>query len=243
MLHLVTWNLGITADPGAVEILRELDAELVLLQEVSPEWVDILQEGLASDYPHMVFAIQEDDAAGLGVLSRLPLSVDALMDSPVGWFPAMRLTVNSDLGPLEVLNVHLVPPFTDGGRLIPGWLTRHDDRKREVMSYLADSVPDLIAGDFNANEHERALRWLRREHSLVSALPLYAPRAKTWKWPHLPAWRLDHVLVGPCLRPAEAEVFALGTSDHWPLRVALEGLDGDGATARCLAAGAPRGTW
>ncbi len=225
MLTLLTWNLnvGMAGDTGTAELIRGFDADLVLLQEVGPEWQEQLQRELSEDYEVMLFTGQEvmGGAGGLALLSRLPAQDALVLDSPIGWFPSQRVTVDTPEGPIEVLNVHLVPPFTDGGRLLLGWLTRHGDRKREAEVAVGDRPPDLMAGDFNANERDRALRWLRREHDLHSALPEFQPRAKTWRMPHLPPWRLDHVLVGPAWEATDAQVHQVGPSDHWPVTVTL----------------------
>ena len=225
MFTVLTWNLnvGLAGHEDVAPVIRELNADLVLLQEVGEVWEAALRPALQDDYPHMLF--EGEGAGGLAVLSRSPLSDAAVTESVVDWFPALRFTVDAPWGPMEAMNVHLVPPFTDGGRLLLGWWTRHDDRKREAQHHLSSGAVELMAGDFNANEHERALRWLRDEHSLRSVLPEHHPRAKTWRWPHLPAWRLDHVMVDDCLVAVDAEVFEVGPSDQWPVLVTLQNVD------------------
>ena len=237
---VLTWNLNVgeAGHPDVAAVLRELDADLILLQEVSSAWIPTLSP-LDDTWPHMAFA--GEDAGGLALLSKTPLTQVQTSDSAVDWFPAQSATVQAPWGPLEVMNVHLVPPFTRiGGGMLSlgvGWWTRHDDRKREAVEHLEVlGVPSLMAGDFNTNERGRALRWLAREHGLESALPQHQPRAKTWAWPRLPAWRLDHILLDDCLVAESAQVHRVGPSDHWPVTTQIAtATDADA----CAAATAP----
>lgn len=157
------------------------------------------------------------------MLSRWPLRQHAFVGSPVGWFPGWVLHADTPHGPLQLLDVHLKPPFAETGGFVVGAFTTGDERLAELEAYLEvlyPGLPTVIAGDFN----ERAGPSVRLLEDLgyVGALP----DVDTWRWP-TPVLtlrnRLDHLFVGPGLRAEDGEVLELGRSDHLPVRARVCG--------------------
>jgi vancomycin resistance protein VanJ len=218
-------NYGVGHDPRNVAAVAEAQADLVLLQETTAESEAAFREALAGSYPHMLFR-DCCNAGGLGVLSKHPIREEAWLEPTVGWFPAWRVVVESPLGPVQALDVHLRPPMSDGGSWVAGYFTTRDDRRAEIEAFwgaLDPVLPTIIAGDFNEDTEGRAIAFLS-EQGLQSALPQLEPRAKTWRWQtKLGPLRmmLDHVVYGPGLTLHTAEVMERGTSDHLPVLVVL----------------------
>jgi endonuclease/exonuclease/phosphatase (EEP) superfamily protein YafD len=218
-------NYGVGHDPSNVAVVAETDADLVLLQETTEQSEAAFREALAGTYPHVLFR-DCCNAGGLGVMSKHPIHEETYLEPTVGWFPAWRVVVDTPLGPVQVLDVHLRPPMSDGGSWVAGYFTTRDDRRKEIEAFwsaLDPELPTIVAGDFNEDEKGRAIEFLA-ERGLRSALPQVEPRAKTWRWQTKVGklrLMLDHVVYGPGLELRSAEVIDRGTSDHLPVLVVL----------------------
>jgi endonuclease/exonuclease/phosphatase (EEP) superfamily protein YafD len=218
-------NYGVGHDPSNVAAVAEANADLVLLQETTAESEAAFRKALAGTYPYVLFR-DCCNAGGLGVLSKHPIREEAWLEPSVGWFPAWRVVVDTALGPVQALDVHLRPPMSDGGSWVAGYFTTRDDRREEIAAFwpaLDPALPTIVAGDFNEDAQGRAIAFLA-EKGLRSALPQVDPRAKTWRWQtRLGKLRLmlDHVVYGPGLQLRSAEVLDRGTSDHLPVLVVL----------------------
>lgn len=226
-LRVLTFNInfGVGEDPRNVAAVAEADADLVLLQETTEASEQAFREVLSGRYPHMLFR-ECCNAGGLGVLSRHPIREEQYLEPTVGWFPAWRVVIDSPLGPVQVLDVHLRPPMSDGGSWVAGYFSTRDVRRDEIAAFFGamdPAMPTIIAGDFNEDAEGKAVGYLD-EMGLKSALPQVQPRAKTWHWQtrvgelHM---MLDHVVYGAGLQLHGAEVIERGTSDHLPVLVVL----------------------
>lgn len=214
-------NYGMAGDPETLDAIRNADADLVLLQETTGGWEAVLRGELAALYPHMSFR-HCCGAGGLGVLSKTKFSEHDYFAAPRAWFPAWRLLVETRLGPVQVLNVHLRPQISDSGSVMSGYFTTPPMREREIAAYattLERDVPTLVVGDFNENDAGRALGYLK-QRGFRSALPEFEPGADTWRWQtslgEVNA-QLDHIVYDPSLDPLNATVIEAGRSDHYPV--------------------------
>jgi len=221
-LNLLTYNVNyaLAGDEPTLGAVAQADADVVCLQETTPEWESILRANLARQFPHMEFK-HSPGAGGLGVLSKLPIeSVQYL--PPVSWFPAARVVLMTPLGRVQVLNVHLRPPIGNSGGVVSGYFSTPPLRRSEIACFadsLDPSLPALVVGDFNEEEGGRALGWLRRR-GIRSALPEFSPRAKTWRWRtsvYSLHRRYDHLCYDSRLKPVRVEVRPAGRSDHMPV--------------------------
>jgi len=217
-------NYGVGHEPVNVAAVADADADLVLLQETTDASERAFREALGDAYPHMRFR-QCCNAGGLGVLSKHPIREEDYFEPTVGWFPAWRVVVESPLGPVQVLDVHLRPPMSDGGSWAAGYFTTRSVRREEIEDFWALLDPDLptvVAGDFNENAKGKAVEFLEAQ-GLVSALATLHPRAKTWHWPTRVGeihGMLDHVMFGD-LSLFDAQVLERGSSDHYPVLAVL----------------------
>ncbi|MFN7144635.1 MAG: endonuclease/exonuclease/phosphatase family protein [Myxococcota bacterium] len=222
-LDVLTYNVNFELlDARTIDAIAEADADVVFLQETTPAWEAAVRARLAGTYPHITFRDHPPDG-GMAVLARHAFTTTAWVPSPVGSFPAWCLAVDTPLGPLRALHVHLHPPLDDGG-LLTGYFTTGDDRRAELEAFLGcfDGPPDLAVGDFNEGEGDAVD--LLVAAGLVDAASTFPPPARTWaygtRFGELEG-RPDHVFVGGGLVPTAVEVREVGGSDHRPLRVTL----------------------
>jgi endonuclease/exonuclease/phosphatase (EEP) superfamily protein YafD len=222
-------NFGLNGDADSIAAIRDSGADLVLLQETTEAWERQIRDQLGEVYPHMAFR-HCCRAGGLAILSKGAIVEDDYLNarsSERGWFPAWRHVVDTQIGRIQTLNVHLRPPISDGGSVVSGYFTTPKVRRKEIDAFFAsldDSLPTVIAGDFNENKDGRAVQYLRKK-GLRSALPEFKPSADTWRWKTSVGSvhsQLDHIAYDAQLVPLNANVLKQGRSDHWPVVATFE---------------------
>ncbi|HMF41695.1 MAG TPA: endonuclease/exonuclease/phosphatase family protein [Polyangia bacterium] len=226
-LRVMTYNVnfGIPGDGPTLAAIESGKADVIFLQEINRAWEEALRAKLGAAYPHTAF-YPRGGAGGIAVMSRLPIRSQQLIsrEEDDGWFPALRLVLESPLGPVQALVVHLRPPVSDGGSFVAGHFTAPAIHEKEIARFcqaLDRSLPTLVVGDFNEEEDGRAVAYLARaEWKMKSALPEFAPDRPTWRWPtsfHTFERRLDHIIYDLRLEPLNVEVLDAGNSDHFPV--------------------------
>jgi endonuclease/exonuclease/phosphatase family metal-dependent hydrolase len=222
-------NFGLAGDPLserlAIDALASLGADVVLLQETNPRWEKALVDGL--DFAHHAFVPPDElPAGGMGILSRHPIVTSETLPSVAGPFFAWRIVVDTPRGRLQLLNVHLRPPMSDGGSWVVGFFTTREDRERELAWHVAaldPTLPTVIAGDLNEAADGLAIRHAAA-HGYEDAIARFAGSRPTWRWPLRglgSRWelrfQLDHILHDRRLVATAAGIVDRGRSDHFPV--------------------------
>ena len=220
---LATFNVYFPAadDAETVATVGELGADVILLQEISPRWQQVLEQRYGESYPYRLFA-PAGGAGGLGVLSRFPLRDEGLLAPPIK-HPAWLVGVVTPAGDLHLLNVHLRASKRPGQNVLSGLFSRSSDHELEIRTFLAAcrAPPQVVAGDFNEGPRGAAVQWLV-QRGFADALEQHHPGEPTFRaLGGLYTSTLDHVLLGPELTTIDAWVLRRGNSDHWPLIVRL----------------------
>ncbi len=242
-------NYGLVGDASGIAAIRDANADVVLLQETNEGWEQAIRAELSELYPHMQFR-HCCQAGGLAVLSKYafekeltPTPADKMAKrtaasnkaergdggknyqmSKDGWFPAWRVVVETQAGPIQLLNVHLRPPVSDSGSVVSGYFSTPPIREKEMRQFhhmLKAGMPGLVAGDFNESGSGRAVTFLEKR-GYRSALPEFDTSQSTWHWNTsvgTVSSQLDHIVYGDGLRPLRAEVLRKGQSDHYPVQV------------------------
>ncbi len=229
-LRLLSYNVnfGLAGDIAGVRAVGNARADIVVLQETNPAWERALIGTLGRRYPHVRFADPDGmPAGGLGVMSKFPIREVHTLPSDGGFFVAWRVVIDTNLGRIQVLNVHLRPPTTDDGNYVVGLFSTRDARLRELtqhMSRLDPGLPTVIAGDFNEQSDGLALQYAANR-GYTDAIARHAGSARTWRW-RLPAgmtieYQLDHILHDKRLTSVAATITETGRSDHFPISVDL----------------------
>jgi endonuclease/exonuclease/phosphatase (EEP) superfamily protein YafD len=227
-LTVMTYNVN-WADRGRDDTMDAIDAgdaDVVLLQEVNKPWAKLLRKRFRTEYPHMVFHPHTRQAGGLAVLSKHAITEDVILPPAEGWFPAERLTIDSPLGALDILHVHLRPAILDGS-WITGYLKTPPIRLREIEAYWNQMPrpPAIVAGDFNEEPDKGVAGFLAgKGMTRVDS----GGKPTTWSWSGTYAGQqialaldIDHVVIGSTLKATRATVLDQGKSDHRPVVVTL----------------------
>jgi endonuclease/exonuclease/phosphatase (EEP) superfamily protein YafD len=197
-LRVLSWNLyeGNSSPAGIDRVVRQADADLVVLQEISTTNLPALQESAAlAGYPYR-FTTPQPAAFGSGIWSRLPLEGAGEFD--VAGLPMTRAQVITPGGPVRLVNVHTLSPVTkDGLDLWPRQLRILGEEARRP------GPPIMLAGDFNATWGHHPFRSLLATGLDDAAAARGDPWSPTWparlsRLPR-PLLRLDHLLTGPGL--------------------------------------------
>jgi endonuclease/exonuclease/phosphatase (EEP) superfamily protein YafD len=230
-LRLATYNLNF----GNPDVARTLDAlastnaDIALLQEITPAWESALRTRFASHYAHLSFHVPADGRAGHAVLSRFPLAIDTLLSKPDGaFYHGQRLVVTTPGGPLQILHIHLRASIDDDCfrgpcsqmHWVKGQFTTPPIRRREIEAHwkhVDRSLPTIVAGDFNESETDQVVAFLTRAG--LARVPTTGPR--TWHHGDLLSADIDHVMIDKRITPVGAVVLDAGASDHRPVVATL----------------------
>lgn len=208
-------------------ILRELAADVVLLQEMGPAPFleelreDLRQEGL--DYPCIVVQEGEDPARNLALLAREPPAavrrVHHLQFSYLGAKTPvkrglMEITVRHDGREMLLFHLHLKSRWEDHRedpesrqrRLGEAVAIRDYIRERTASGESGTSLPFLIVGDFNDTRDSPVLaRFLQVGGQVISRMvPTVDNRGESWTYydPRSDTYsRVDFFLAAPSLWP------------------------------------------
>ena len=212
--------------PGRiVEVLREIDADIIALQEVlslQGESREKDQARFISEELKMICAlggtrVHKGAMYGNVVLSRLPVLETANYDITVHGREergCMRADIRADgSGVLHVFNVHLGTAFVE---------RRHQGRKlvnETILNNDTLSGARILLGDFN--EWTRGLTTRLLGSHLTSAdIRTHLKRSRTYPWV-LPLVHLDHIYFDNSLELERMTLHksrvALVASDHLPL--------------------------
>jgi endonuclease/exonuclease/phosphatase family metal-dependent hydrolase len=223
--RVVTYNVnwGAPQPDLAAEIIRASGADIVCLQETTPQWEEFLRRELRRDYPFAAFRSSKNRmGGGLAFLAKTAGSEIAYIPSDTGWFDGWIMAFKTPLGRVQVLNIHLRPPVSDSGSWVSGYFTTRDDRSREIERFYERRRPELpllVVGDFNDGQNSPVVKWLE-DKGMINALPAFDLYSPTWQWRTSLvklSRRMDHIVYSRELECCSARVIRAGASDHFPV--------------------------
>ena len=214
-VRVLTTNLGMgQADPAAMVALARDNADIVAVQEMTPDAAEGLSAaGMDGAFGYRV-VLPAPLASGIGIWSRHPIVESGRIDGYA--LPILGARIRIPGVPIDttVLSVHLAAPWPQ-----PVGLWRHDiallsDTLRE-MGRTAGAGAVIVAGDFNATADMAPFRRLLEQGYRDGAADAAAGLARTYpgsgKTPALLG--IDHILVKNCSAVAARTVSVPG-ADH-----------------------------
>ena len=222
---IVTYNVnwGFGQPQNVVDYISRSDADVICLQETHRRWEAVLRNQLGGRYPYCEFE-EWSGAGGIAIMSRYKLDNVRLLVPTEGWFPALLADVESPVGSVQVLNVHLRPGLSDRGSVSASAYFQSPGihlKELEGFLVLTDSdKPLVVAGDFNEHENKKAIRWLVGQ-GFTDALSMYDSNTETWRWNTFVGIslknRYDHIVLSEHLECTGARVTQVEASDHMPV--------------------------
>ncbi|MDI1446869.1 endonuclease/exonuclease/phosphatase family protein [Polyangium sp. 6x1] len=233
-LRVMSYNtLGFNPNTAAtIRVIREVDADIVALQEVSPEHAGALERALSETYPYRLLD-PRPGVTGSGILSRHPLrKIDASPLDRIAWIGS-PMAVEVEVGTERVIFVNF---HTVAG---PANARARDEQARALSDFERAHVEPLIfAGDLNATDQNAA-------YAIITRTMRDAWREAGWGFGHtfpgeptaesggsrpvvlgvpVPTWlvRIDYIFHSKAFRTIDARVGPSdGGSDHRPVVATL----------------------
>lgn len=227
---LATYNLFASGEaPNArIAVIRDLNADVVALQEITVDFAAAVENELADLYPYRALhPVATQGTAGQGILSRYPILEDEFWRYDWLYIALGHQRVVLDMEGVSVVLYNLHPAHP--GMANPKLFFDPTQRNREIGELLAlaerETGAVLLAGDFNMPD-------LSEDYGHITQHLGDAYRAVGWGmgWTFhnalpFPFMRLDYVFYSDAFQPLSAFVGENADSDHAPLLVtlALEG--------------------
>lgn len=191
-----------------VRLVREHDADVLSLQELTPEAVERLDAAGARGLLAGRALDPQPGSSGSGLMARSPLRrVPAPAPGRERQLQAvLRLPAGRQLG---LVAVHPFPPLS--AQSVREWQAV----LRALPAPVQDGRPQLLAGDFNATlDHRELRRVLDRGYRDAADATGDGLRATFPAGRTLGAITIDHVLVPPGVRVRRTATHVVRGSDH-----------------------------
>lgn len=214
---LLSWNVNSKSVQWAVAsaVIRQADADLVLIQELNHEGVPAVA-AMADLYPHRLLEPHSGNF-GMGILSKTPLRSPWTHHVGDYAFPLMEVKVEALGRVIQVWNLHPVPPAGEHNS------QQRDAYLEEVVRRASKEGALVVAGDFNAAPWSRGYRSIADGLHLSDSAygrglsPTWFGMGALWQLP------IDHALFRGGLRVVERKVGDRLDSDHSPILVVFTG--------------------
>lgn len=245
LLHILTANVwGSNPDLDQIEIwLRRVHADIVLLQEISPTYVDDSLPGLRDLYPYQYAQPDDPRWGGNITLSRYPIVYSDYVDlqTPETSVP-YYVVIDVKGQQVAVYNVHMDFPIDSPRLSLPtsnryvNYFFGYNDRVRNqqidrLLAHLkTETRPFIIGGDFNTSDQTPTYNKLAeymtdsyREaaNGFGGSWPVVAARGGLPRFVP-PLIRIDYIWHSDAFRAVGAWRGELIGSDHMPMHAALE---------------------
>ena len=195
-----------------ISLLDTEAPDLVMLQEISPDWLVALDE-LRADYPYS-YAEAREGNFGIALFSRVPLKSVSHFDSPPFGYPTIVASLDIDGQVLHFIGTH---------PMIPVRGTFYDARNEQLAGVARllgkQAEPKILVGDLNLSqwdvnykhlEQQGGVRNARKGFGILPTWPVFMPFAM------IP---IDHVLVSETISVTDFYSGPRIGSDHLPLIV------------------------
>lgn len=214
-----------------IAYLQSDPVDVAVFQEMSDATGRRMGEALRARYPYRYWLSHTKARMGLGVFSRIPITVEDHRSVGLSGPFALRLRVHHGDRAFILYNLHLISPMYDHPRL--DWdrllLIRRHQIRRILDDARTQARPVVLMGDWNATEGSDVHAQARADFRDAWAA---AGRGPGWTWPHnlephmslamRPFLRLDHVFCSRELEIVEVQVVKLESgSDHSPMRFSV----------------------
>lgn len=207
-------HLNLNAANGNAEAVKQtveqVNADLLVFAEVTPGWAFELS-GLSERYPHHIVKPREN-AFGIAILSRLPLSREREEILGSAEVPSLLATVHLPEGDLALIGTHPPPPFN-------AVFSAHRNNQFQALAAAVREQKDpvLLIGDLNCSPWSPHFRQLLSDAGLRNSMKGFGFQS-TWPASN-PFVRIpiDHALHDSRVLIRNRIVGSDVGSDHLPL--------------------------
>ena len=195
-----------------LQLVRESQPDLIVLEEVNDEWLKNLA-ALKADYPHTCQQAREDNF-GIALFSKIPLTQSEVVFVGDAEVPTVTAEVKISNKVIKILGTHPLPPGNAENT------TLRDQQLMALPTLLKGwSGPVILLGDLNTTPWSPTFRAVLRETNLLDSgrgLGLQT----TWPANLFPLRiAIDHCLLSRDLGVVARKVGPDIGSDHFPLLI------------------------
>jgi endonuclease/exonuclease/phosphatase (EEP) superfamily protein YafD len=193
-----------------VAALAALDVDVVVLVELTPEWVETMRSaGLLDRYPFQELTPVKGAATGSGIFSKLPFAAKHIDQAQARLVHSVDVVVGNQT--VQIVELH--PQAPSSGLVLDSW-----EKQIEGHAPIVDkrAGPMVMIGDLNASYLHPPLRTLlarglRDAHELMG-------KGLTFSFPIgdrvPPVTRIDHALVTKEIAVLSVDEMTIPGSDH-----------------------------
>lgn len=221
-------------------LICKVDADIVLLQEITRDYVDGHWGKLSHIYRYLSYGpFVEKKHIASGILSKHPIiKVDNFKLADIGIVPQQQALIDIKGNIVSIYNIHLTFPWIDIRRdplfsFVPWPKYNHHARSAEIDNLIKmlieDNHPTIAAGDFNLTSWSDDYKKLTK---IVTDAFLSSRKKTSFSWPAnrtpslyipfaTPLVRIDYLFHSSSFQTQRAQFLAKTGSDHLPLLVEI----------------------
>lgn len=226
-LTVVSSNLNVY-NKEYEKIARAFDssgADIICLQELTPEASDFLIASTKSVYPH-TFMVPQPGMFGAGILSKVPLTnTEKLYLSEAPDIPTLKATAMIHGRPITILDTHPIAPLGE-----PTFKIRNEQLDNLADLAAKSKDPVILVGDLNVTPFSPFFKRLVQAGGYFDTTPGFGFQP-SWQAQGFPFNKpidqilfnlpLDHVLVRGPFKTMDRRILDSIGSDHKPVKVTL----------------------
>ncbi|PCJ19533.1 MAG: hypothetical protein COB02_07245 [Candidatus Cloacimonadota bacterium] len=193
-----------------IEQIKNKDAQIVGLVEVSIIWLDKIKE-IESIYPYH-YKYPRGDNFGLALYSKHPILDPSIVFFGKSMAPSIVATIKHKKD-LKFILTHTLPPISKN------YAKRRNDHLKDMAKYSKDKLKLIIGGDFNLTMYSKDYKnfistsGLKNSRKGFGILPSWGP--------FLLSIPIDHLLTSKDFNTNKIEILEDNGSDHYPVYAKL----------------------
>jgi len=187
------------------------DADIISLQEVTPDWHDFLQESLLAHYPYSTSFVSMDPY-GLAIYSkRKIIDVDTFFFEKI---PNLHIKVNARVKgqPISIISSYTMPPLYQSA------LVKLKEHMKTIAAYTKDiEQPVITVGDYNAPPWFEEVRLLMQNAQLEDSRSMGNQGLD-----NLFQYPIDYILYSGQLHCSDFQILTSPNTSHFGIKGAYK---------------------
>jgi vancomycin resistance protein VanJ len=150
-LSVMTYNLlgWQTHSENQIEVIRQENADVVMLQELNQAMNKAIASELAAEYPYRIL-VPGNNVTGMGVLSKYPLYPSKLSLGGDDWVGIPQImTLEWHHRQVTLVNIHMTPSNSVSPADMKDKCQRREAQAQAVVDFVQGKEAVIVAGDTN----------------------------------------------------------------------------------------------
>lgn len=202
---------GNTHKEETIQLIKNENADVVMLEEVNAEWGKLLEESMKTQYPYYKI-ITREDFYGMALFSKVPLSGVEIVD--VISHTGITALINTESSRIRIFGVHTKAPTTASNL----------ELRNEQIRFLGETIgkyddPVLVMGDFNAVPWDDVMVEFVEKTGLTDSRSTLSPTFPSWGgFMKVP---IDYIFHSSGIMVYEIGVVENEWSDHYGIKAEI----------------------